>query len=152
MRVKKKKNLLVYKMKRKEMKCQKKTWMLKKMKNTIKKKDYLDGIQRHLQGECWVYVIFFAWSLTPSSTSSTRNVPALEGGSPLGPPLLVFRALAPKMLSAMLIWGFGGGAPQKKISVVFGGIMASGFAIHGIGFFGPWFSNFGIGIRVSEVG
>ena len=30
--------------------------------------------------------------------------------------------------------------------------MVSGFAIHGIGFFGPWFSNSNIGIRVLEVG
>ena len=30
--------------------------------------------------------------------------------------------------------------------------MISGFAIHGIGFFGPWFSNSGIGVRVLEVG
>jgi len=53
----------------------------------------------------------------------------------------------------MWIWGFGGGAPEKKkFWAVFGGIMVSGFAIHGIGFFGPWFSNSGIGIRVSEVG
>ena len=29
--------------------------------------------------------------------------------------------------------------------------MVSGFAVHGIGFFDPWFSNSGIGIRVSEV-
>ena len=49
--VKKKKNLLVYKIKKKEMKCQKKTWILEKMKKRIKKKDYPDGIQRHLQGE-----------------------------------------------------------------------------------------------------
>ena len=34
---------------------------------------------------------------------------------------------------------------------VFGGILMSDFAVHGIGFFGPWFSNFGIGIRVSEL-
>ena len=54
----------------------------------------------------WVYVIFFAWSLTPTSTSYTT-------------------------------W------------VVFGGIMMSGFVVHGIGFFGPWFSNSSIGIRVS---
>ena len=86
-----------------------------------------------------------------------RDVPALgasEEGSLLGPPLSVFRALAPKSLSATRIRGFGGGAPNFFIIflVVFGGIMVSGFAVHGIGFFGPWFSNFGIGIRVSEVG
>ena len=41
---------------------------------------------------------------------------------------------------------------EKMFWVVFGGIMMSGFAIHGIGFFGPWFSNSSFGIRVSEVG
>ena len=75
-----------------------------------------------------------------------------QGGSPLGPSLSVFGVLAPKLLSAMRIWGLGGRGPEKKISVVFGGIMVSGFAIHGIGFFGPWFSNSCIGIRVLEVG
>ena len=99
-------------------------------------------MQRKKQvGECWVYVILFAWSLTPSSTSSMRDVTAPEGGSLLGPPLLVFKALAPKPLSAMWIWGLGGGAPEKKIWVVFGDIMVSGFAVHGIGFFrgfGGW--------------
>ena len=49
--------------------------------------------------------------------------------------------------------GVRGQSPRKKIYwVVFGGIMVSGFAVHGIGFFGPWFSNSGIRIRVSEVG
>ena len=81
-----------------------------------------------------------------------RDVPASEGGSPLGPLLSVFGALSPKPLSAMWIWGFWGGAPEKKIWVIFGGIMVSGFAVHGIGFFGLWFSNSGIGIRVSEFG
>ena len=107
-------------------------------------------MQRKQQvGECWVYVIFFAWSLTSSSTSSTHDAPALEGGSLLGPPLSVFRALAPKALSATWIWGFGGRAPENCFWVVFGSIMVSGFAVHGIGFFGPWFSYSSIGIRVS---
>ena len=110
-------------------------------------------MQRKQQvGECWVYVIFFAWSLTPSLISSTRDAPALEVGRALGTPLSVFGALAPKPLFAMWIWGFKGGAPEKKFLVVFGSIMVSGFVVHGIGFFGPWFSNSSIGIRVSEVG
>ena len=55
-------------------------------------------------------------------------------------------------ISAMWISGFKGGGPKLFFGgVVFGGIMVSGFAIHGIGFFSPWFSNYGIGIRVSEV-
>ena len=75
-------------------------------------------MQRKQQvGECWVYVIFFALSLSPSSTSFTRDAPA-------------------------------SGAPEGGHR----GVLVSGFAIHGIGFFGPWFSNSGIGIRVSEVG
>ena len=41
-----------------------------------------------------------------------RHVP--EGGRPLEPPLWVFRALAPKPLSAMWIQGLRGGAPEKK--------------------------------------
>ena len=41
---------------------------------------------------------------------------------------------------------------KKKFWVVFGGIMVSGFAVHGIGFFGPWFSISDIQIRVLEVG
>ena len=46
-----------------------------------------------------------------------------------------------------------GAKPPKKISwAVFGGIMVSGFLVHGIGLFSPWFSNYDIGIRVSEVG
>ena len=70
-------------------------------------------MQRKQQvGECWVYVIFFAWSLTPSSTSPTRDALAPKGGSLLGPPLSIFGALAPKLLSAMWIQGFGGGAPE----------------------------------------
>ena len=81
------------------------------------------------------------------------DAPAAEAGSLLGPPLLIFVALAPKPLSAMWIQGFGGRAPEKIIFwVVFSGIMVSGFAVHGIGFFGPWFSNSSIGIRVLEVG
>ena len=102
--------------------------------------------------DCWVYVIFFAWSLIPSLTSPTCDAPAPEGGSPLMTPLLVFRALAPKPLSATWIKGFRGRAPEKKNCVVFGGIPMSSFAVHGIGFFGPWFSNFGFGIGFLEVG
>ena len=82
-----------------------------------------------------------------------RDAPAPEGGSPLGPPLSVFGVLARKLLFAMWIRGFKGGAPKIFFFwVVFGGIMVCGFVVHGIGFFGPWFSNSGIGIRVSEVG
>ena len=67
--------------------------------------NYSPDMQRKQQvGECWVYVIFFAWSLTLSSSSLHAH------------------------------------------------IMMSDFAVLGIGFFGPWFSNSGIGIRVSEVG
>ena len=107
-------------------------------------------MQRKQQvGECCVYVIFFAWSLSPSLTSPTRCVPVPEGGSLLGPPLSVFEQNRYPQRGSR---GSGAEPSKKKNWVVFGGIMVSGFAVHGIGFFGPWFSNSGIGIRVLEVG
>jgi hypothetical protein len=48
--------------------------------------------------------------------------------------------------------GFRGRSPRFFFCVVFGSIMMSGFVVHGIGFFDPWFSDSDFGIRVLEVG
>ena len=59
-------------------------------------------------------------------------MPALEGGSPLWPPLSVFSALAPKPYPQRRSGGSGSEPPKLFFwGVVFGSIPMSGFVAHG---------------------
>ena len=72
---------------------------------------------------------------------------------PTKAPHVGFQSVSSKTVICNADLGVRGRSPRKKnFGSFFGSIMVSRFAVHGIGFFGPWFSNSGIGIRVSEVG